>query len=149
MNPRQMAGLAWSPFTLPRFRPYFQVSDSAHLFIFPFLSQNRIRKFQAITCQTNLSPTETEPSNKEKVIVELNLVKDSTSQAATSCVGGGFSEFPNKNINRRIALGSILAAVGLFLSSRLDFGVSLKDLSAAAVPYEEDLSNGKPNVIEF
>lgn len=35
------------------------------------------------------------------------------------------------------------------MSSRLDFGVSLKDLSAAAVPYEEALSNGKPTVVEF
>ncbi|KAJ7944369.1 Thioredoxin-like protein, chloroplastic [Quillaja saponaria] len=38
---------------------------------------------------------------------------------------------------------------GLFLSTRLDFGVSLKDLSAAALPYEEALSNGKPTVVEF
>ncbi|XWS34460.1 hypothetical protein CRYUN_Cryun21dG0040400 [Craigia yunnanensis] len=144
-----MARLASNPLTLPRFRPYFQFSDFAHLFKSPFLSQNRIRKFEAIACQTNPSPTETEPSNKEKVIVEPDLVKDSTSQATTSSVGGGFSEFPNKNINRRIALGSTLAALGLFLSSRLDFGVSLKDLSAAAVPYEEALSNGKPTVVEF
>lgn len=50
----------------------------------------------------------------------------------------GFDEFPNKNINRRIAVGTSLAAVGLFAFSRLDFGsVSLKDLSAAALPYEE------------
>ncbi|XVE85445.1 hypothetical protein DITRI_Ditri17bG0091700 [Diplodiscus trichospermus] len=144
-----MARSALNPLTLPKFRPHFQVLDSAHLFKSPFLSHNRSRKFQAIACQTNPSPTETEPSNKEKVLVEPDSVKDSTSQTTTSTVGGGFSEFPNKNINRRIALGSSLAAVGLFLSSRLDFGVSLKDLSAAAVPYEEALSNGKPTVVEF
>lgn len=48
-------------------------------------------------------------------------------------------EFPNKSINRRVALASSVSAVGLFLSSRLDFGgsVNLRDLSASAVPYEQ------------
>lgn len=32
---------------------------------------------------------------------------------------------------------STLSALALFLSARLDFGVSLKDLAAAALPYEE------------
>ena len=59
-----MARVASNPLTLPRFRPYFQVSDSSPLFKSPFLSPNRIRKFQAIACQTNPTPTETEPSNK-------------------------------------------------------------------------------------
>ncbi|XP_022776446.1 thioredoxin-like protein HCF164, chloroplastic [Durio zibethinus] len=144
-----MARMALNPLTLPRVRPYFHVLDSTHLFKSPLLSQNRIRKFQAVACQTNPTPTETEHCNKEKVLSEPDIVKDGASQAATSSVGGGFSEFPNKNINRRIAVGSTLAAVGLFLSSRLDFGVSLKDLSATAVPYEEALSNGKPTVVEF
>ncbi|GLT36096.1 hypothetical protein SLA2020_104990 [Shorea laevis] len=49
----------------------------------------------------------------------------------------------------KIAIVSTLAAVGLFLSARLDFGISLQDLSAAAMPYEEALSNGKPTVVEF
>ncbi|KAE8716644.1 HCF164 protein [Hibiscus syriacus] len=145
-----MARVASNPLSLPRFRPYFQVSDSTHhLFKSPSLSQNRIRKFQTIACQTNPIPAETESSDKEKVLVELDSVKDSTSEATTSSDGGGSSEFPNKNFSRRIAVGSTLAAVGLFLSSRLDFGVSLKDLSAEAVPFEEALSNGKPTVVEF
>ncbi|EOY01060.1 hypothetical protein QUC31_013971 [Theobroma cacao] len=144
-----MARMTSNPLTLPRFRPSFQVSESIQLYKSRFLSQNRIRKYQTIACQTNPTPTETEPSNKEKVLVEPDSVKDRTSQATTSSVGNGFSEFPNKNMNRRIAVGSTLAAVGLFLSSRLDFGVSLKDLSAAAMPYEEALSNGKPTVVEF
>lgn len=59
------------------------------------------------------------------------------SQDTGSSADNGFPEFPDKGINRRIALVSTLAAVGLFLSARLDFGVSLKDLSAAALPYEE------------
>ncbi|KAL4363799.1 hypothetical protein GQ457_04G009440 [Hibiscus cannabinus] len=146
-----MARVASNPLSLPRFRPYFQVPESTHLLKSPSLSlsQNRIRKFQTIACQTNPIPTETQPSDKEKVLAEPDSVKDSTSEATTSSDGGGFSEFPNKSLNRRVAVGSTLAAVGLFLSSRLDFGVSLKDLSAAAVPYEEALSNGKPTVVEF
>lgn len=76
------------------------------------------------------------------------MVKD---EGRTSSVSQNieFAEFPNKDINRRIALGSTVAAVGLFLSRRLEFGVSLKDLSAAAVPYEVALSNGMPTVVEF
>jgi len=49
----------------------------------------------------------------------------------------GFLEYPDKSFNRRIALFSVVGAVGLFLSQRLEFGVSLKDLSAAAMPYEK------------
>lgn len=64
----------------------------------------------------------------------------SNSQAKSASVDNGPPEFPNKNINKRIAVISTLAAVGLFLSARLDLGVSLKDLSAAALPYEEVLS---------
>lgn len=144
-----MARVASNPLSLPRFRPYFQVSDTALLFKSPSLSPYRTRKFQSIACQTNPLPTQTQPSDEGKVLAEPDSVDDSTSEATNSFVGGEFSEFPNKNINRRIAIGSTLAAVGLFMSSRLDFGVSLKDLSAAAVPYEEALSNGKPTVVEF
>lgn len=63
--------------------------------------------------------------------------EDSPSKATNSSADFGFPEFPNKNINKQIAVVSTLAAVGLFLSARLDFGVSLKDLTAAALPYEE------------
>ncbi|EPS64492.1 hypothetical protein M569_10288, partial [Genlisea aurea] len=67
----------------------------------------------------------------------------------SSSGGGGLPEYPDKAFNRRIAVISGVAAVGLFLSSRLEFGISLKDLSATALPYEEALSNGKPTVVEF
>lgn len=60
-----------------------------------------------------------------------------TTTEETSSNGSGFTLYPDKTFNRRIALGSALGALGLFLSKRLDFGVSLKDLSAAALPYEE------------
>lgn len=59
------------------------------------------------------------------------------SEVTTSPSDDGVPLLPNKSLNRRIALVSVLGAVGLFLSGRLDFGVSLKDLSAAALPYEE------------
>ena len=62
---------------------------------------------------------------------------DTTGQAASSSSNQGFPEFPNKDINRRIAIISTVSALALFSSSRLDFGVSLKDLAAAALPYEE------------
>ncbi|KAF6155762.1 hypothetical protein GIB67_007409 [Kingdonia uniflora] len=80
---------------------------------------------------------------------EPDVVKDSTTQTTDSTQDTGFSEFPNKKISRKIALASTLAAVGLFLSKRLEFGVSLKDLSVAAIPYEEALANGMPTVVEF
>lgn len=69
---------------------------------------------------------------QEKVVDKEDL-NGSTSPPADS----GFPESPNKDINRRVAVVSSLAAVGFFVFTRLDFGVSLKDLSAAAVPYEE------------
>jgi len=68
--------------------------------------------------------------------VHPDLVKDN-SQTPSVSQNVEFQEFPNKTINRRIALASSVSAVGLFLSARLDFGVSLKDLSASAIPYEE------------
>lgn len=61
----------------------------------------------------------------------------SASQEKSSSQGSGLPEPPSKGLNKQIAVVSTLAAVGLFLSSRLDFGVSLKDLTAAALPYEE------------
>ena len=74
---------------------------------------------------------------QERPIVDPGLADDNPSQAATSPSGGSLPELPNKDVNRRIAVFSTVAAVGLFISKRLDFGVSLNDLSALAVPYEE------------
>lgn len=76
------------------------------------------------------------------------MVKDE-GQTARVSQKTEIAEFPNKDVNRRIALVSVVASVGLFLSTRLEFGVSLKNLSAAAVPYEVALSNGMPTVVEF
>lgn len=79
---------------------------------------------------------------QEKVLLDPESENDgnianSSKETAASSVGAGFPEYPDKKLNRQIAVVSVIAAVGLFLSARLDFGVSLKDLSAAALPYEE------------
>lgn len=64
-------------------------------------------------------------------------VDSKISQTITSSAENGPPEYPTKTLNKQIAVISTLAAVGLFLSTRLDFGVSLKDLTAMALPYEE------------
>lgn len=77
---------------------------------------------------------------QEKPLIEPGTSDNTAATEATSSTGTGFlPEYPDKSFNRRIALVSALGAVGLFLSGRLDFGGggSLKELSAAALPYEE------------
>lgn len=73
---------------------------------------------------------------------------ESTSQPTSPSEGSSLPELPTKGINKRIAVASTLAAVGLFFSSRLDFGVSLKDLTAAALPYEEVIHT-QPDYMRF
>jgi hypothetical protein len=65
-------------------------------------------------------------------------VESSSSVAdSSSSSSSGFPESPNKDINRRVAAVTVIAALSLFVSTRLDFGISLKDLTASALPYEE------------
>ncbi|KAJ0961064.1 hypothetical protein J5N97_000965 [Dioscorea zingiberensis] len=85
----------------------------------------------------------------DEAVVEPNVDTDDKSEPTSVPQNTGFAEFPSKDINRRIALASVTSAVGLFLTTRLEFGVSLKDLSAYAIPYEEALANGLPTVVEF
>lgn len=108
----------------------------------------RKRRFPSIACQRDPTVSDSSPLTEEP-IVKPGLMNDNPSQAVASSSGGSFPEFPNKDVNRRIAVFSTVVAVGLFISRRLDFGVSLNDLSALAVSYEEALSNGKPTVVEF
>ena len=61
----------------------------------------------------------------------------SETSPATKEASSGFPESPNRDVNRRVAVASVVAALALFLSTRLDFGISLKDLTASALPYEE------------
>lgn len=69
--------------------------------------------------------------------VDKNSSDGSASTSSTDTTGFEFPQYPTKTFNKGIAFVSVLAAVGLFLSGRLDLGVSLKDLSAAALPYEQ------------
>ena len=74
-------------------------------------------------------------------VVQEKLVVDNGSTNETSPASkeasSGFPESPNRDVNRRVAVASVVAALALFLSTRLDFGISLKDLTASALPYEE------------
>ncbi|XP_010437288.1 PREDICTED: thioredoxin-like protein HCF164, chloroplastic [Camelina sativa] len=110
-----------------------------------FLTQTR---FRALRCQPN--PDSSEP--QEKLIVdngENSAASKEVESSSSSSSSPGFPETPNKDINRRVAAVTVIAALSLFVSTRLDFGISLKDLTASALPYEEALSNGKPTVVEF
>lgn len=118
-------------------------------------SHNRnIRRHHRIFCQTNPNSPDTSSATEERSAdseseIKENATATATNETSSSSSGIGFPEYPDKNFNRRIALVSTLGAVGLFLSGRLDFGISLKDLTAVAMPYEEALSNNKPTVVEF
>ncbi|KAB2090574.1 hypothetical protein ES319_A03G132600v1 [Gossypium barbadense] len=59
-----MARIASNPLSVPRFRPYFQVSDTALLFKSPSLPLYRTPKFQSIICHTNPLPTQTQSSDE-------------------------------------------------------------------------------------
>ncbi|KAL3526715.1 hypothetical protein ACH5RR_011371 [Cinchona calisaya] len=128
--------------------PYSSSSHQIPNFFKPFIQHHQIKypRYQKtiVSCQTTPNPpTESSSSaTPENVVVEPVQGNDGKVEV-------GFPEYPTKSVNKQIAVVSVLAAVGLFLSSRMDFGVSLKDLSAMALPYEEALSNGKPTVVEF
>ncbi|CAJ1929847.1 unnamed protein product [Sphenostylis stenocarpa] len=134
-----------NPITLHRFQPCLPIPRfTAHLRHRPI----NARKLQTLACQTNpkLDRKDTPPKEQEKLVLEPTT--DNT-QATKTTATSSLPQLPTKDVNKKIALVSTLAALGLFLSARLDFGVSLKDLSAIAMPYEEALSNGKPTVVEF
>ncbi|KAF2585721.1 hypothetical protein F2Q70_00033827 [Brassica cretica] len=111
----------------------------------PFLLTQTVApsRVRALRCQAN--PESSEP--QEKLVVDNGSTSETS--PATKEASSGFPESPNRDVNRRVAVASVVAALALFLSTRLDFGISLKDLTASALPYEEALSNGKPTVVEF
>ncbi|XP_050363070.1 thioredoxin-like protein HCF164, chloroplastic [Argentina anserina] len=143
-----MARVSSNPVGLHRFRPCFQTAHlPQQLRAFIPSWPNHHRRFQSVACQKTPNPNE--PSTSEKSPVEPVSGDEVSSTVTTSSTDSGIPQFPNKNANRQVAVVSTLAALALFLSGRLDFGVSLKDLTVAALPYEEALSNGKPTVVEF
>ncbi|GAB4852343.1 hypothetical protein Ancab_016536 [Ancistrocladus abbreviatus] len=144
-----MARVVSNPIALQRLGPFLQSHTSLHPLKSPVQLRPhlKIRKFQFIACQT--SPSSSDSSTGEKQVIESSLANEVPSEVRTFSADASIPELPNKDVNKRIAVFSTIAAVGLFLSTRLDLGVSLKDLSAAALPYEEALTNGKPTVVEF
>ncbi|KAI4325831.1 hypothetical protein MLD38_031195 [Melastoma candidum] len=134
-----------SPLALHRFRPCSPP-------VFPVVSRKPMRWTSGIRCQTSDTDAPQTSSPTGELIADTepkaSPVMEQTNEAPSGAAGL-LPELPTKDVNRNIAILSTLAAVGLFLSSRLDFGVSLKDLAAVAMPYEEALSNGKPTVVEF
>lgn len=106
------------------------------------------RRLRCSSKPNSVQPSVEPPPSTDESSIQLDPVKDN-SEATGVQQNVEFPGLPDKSINRRIALASTVSAVGLFLSSRLDFGVSLKDLSTSAIPFEEALSNGKPTVVEF
>ncbi|KDO79397.1 hypothetical protein CISIN_1g024784mg [Citrus sinensis] len=146
-----MARVCSNPVSFHRLRPPFNTTVPQPSLLIKASIHYRLkaRRFPTIiACQTTPNPAESE-TEKAVVNVESNSVSDSDVSSTQKSADAGFIEFPNKEINRGIAVASTLAALGLFLFTRLDFGVSLKDLSAAALPYEQALTNGKPTVLEF
>ncbi|CAL1408833.1 unnamed protein product [Linum trigynum] len=133
------------------FRPHFPTAESPPVpftgATFPFREKPR-RQFPVVACQTK-SNSSTENSTVKEKQADSSGTDDAGAATSSPSDSAGLPEFPTRNLNRRIAVGSGLFGVGLFVLGRLDFGVSLKDLSAVALPYEEALSNGKPTVVEF
>lgn len=146
-----MARISLNSITPLKFRPCsFLGLQSLSTINLSMKTQNKNERYQKICCQTDpTNPTDSSSSSTEKLIEEPGLANVDTSQAPSSSIDDRTPEYPSKSINKQIALVSTLAAVGLFLSTRLDLGISLKDLTAVALPYEEALSNGKPTVVEF
>lgn len=140
VSPNLISARRFSP--ISNFHPssqlLFKSSKQFHL---------RTRRFPSISCQPKQSSSDSSPLTEIQPPSEPSSVDDKT--VTTSSSDASLPELPNKEVNKRIALLSTVAALGLFLSTRLDFGVSLGDLTALALPYEEALSNGKPTIVEF
>lgn len=78
------------------------------------------------------------PQDEQNVKAELGEEKAQPSSSSTPQEAAVDPPVPDRGLNRRIAVLTTLAAVGLFGSQRLQLGgFSLKDLAANAVPYEE------------
>ncbi|GAB2228384.1 hypothetical protein Droror1_Dr00010220 [Drosera rotundifolia] len=135
-----MSGVISCPVSLQGFRPSVERSSFEGVLKPCVGIQQRRRRFRSIGCQNN------NDSLSETPVEETPPVENQTSTSSTEFV---LPKFPNKDLNRRIAALSTIAALGLFFSTRLDLGISLQDLSTAALPYEEALGNGKPTVVEF
>ncbi|KAK7359918.1 hypothetical protein VNO77_01886 [Canavalia gladiata] len=125
---------------LHTFPPCLQIPQPLHIIANP-LQRPKPHKINTLACQTK--PNLDDSSATEKSVSELSSMK------GTSSPKGAPPKFPSKDIKKKIATVSFLAALGLFLYTRFNFGVSFRDHCAIALPYEEALPNGKPTVVEF
>ncbi|XP_068654406.1 thioredoxin-like protein HCF164, chloroplastic [Aristolochia californica] len=142
------SAVAASPFALhKKFSSCVQQRSSSTSWRPSFPFQGRLRGFQKLYCQTNPDPIDS--SRQEELQVEPGTSTENHGPVTAASTNVEVAAMPNKSSSRRIAVASTAAAVGLFLSTRLEFGVSLGDLTANAVPYEQALSNGLPTVVEF
>ncbi|XP_078436757.1 thioredoxin superfamily protein [Wolffia australiana] len=139
---------SWSSFTLHsvprRISPFRSSVQSVDLRRTPIRFWKANRSFSKLICLSKPDAADSAAAAKNE---EVSI--DSASDTVAPANKPQLPELPNKNFNRVVALVSTVAAFSLFFSSRLDFGVSLKDLAANAVPYEVALSNGRPTVVEF
>ncbi|KAM3302548.1 thioredoxin-like protein, chloroplastic [Capsicum chacoense] len=149
-----MAKVACTSIGLHRVKPFhFRPHQTTLHFVKPSTNQlNNLGKYQRLYCQADPKTGDCCQQNSESAVKEKSSIEPGVdteiSKAEVSPPSTG-PAYPTRDFNRRVALVSVLAAVGLFSSQRLDVGVSLKDITAAALPYEEALSNGKPTVVEF
>lgn len=149
-----MAKVASTSIGLHRVKPFhFRPQQTTLHFVKLSTNQlNNLGKYRRLYCQTDPKTGDCCQQNSESAVKEKSSIEPGVdteiSKAEVSPPSTG-PAYPTRDFNRRVALVSVLAAVGLFSSQRLDVGVSLKDITAAALPYEEALSNGKPTVVEF
>lgn len=144
-----MASVTSGPFGLLRDRG-FRLRPTKHLRRPAARLHLIYRSLRPLTprCEAKSNLVEPPPDDPPSA-VESDGLTSSVEDSSVSTQSEWLPALPNKSINRRIALASTFTSLGLFLSSRLDLGVSLKDLSSVAVPYEEALLNGRPTVVEF
>ncbi|XP_027347935.1 thioredoxin-like protein HCF164, chloroplastic [Abrus precatorius] len=134
-----MACLSLNTLGLHRFPPCLQIPQPLQFIANP-LQRHKTHKIKTFACQTNpnLDESSTRVQRQEKSVAEPSSIR-----------GTSPPKFPSKDIKKKIAVVSILAALGLFFSTRLNFDVSMKDHCVLALPFEEALSSGKPIVVEF
>ncbi|CAI9285974.1 unnamed protein product [Lactuca saligna] len=112
-----MARVSSNPVGLHKFRPScIYPAIKSLCFINPSVhSCNRKLRFQRLYCQTKPNPTDSK-SEKNSVVESGSDKEEKIPEVTSSPSGGGLPTLPNKSLNRRVAIASILGAVGLFVS---------------------------------
>ncbi|KAK7263056.1 hypothetical protein RJT34_30640 [Clitoria ternatea] len=124
-----------------QFQPCLHIPQPPQITANPLQPHNN-HKIRILACQTNPKLHQSSPT--EKSVGEIG-----NNSKGTSSLEVAPPKFPSKDIKKKIAVVSFLAALGLFSSSRFHFGAPLKDHCAHALPSQEALSKGKPTEVEF